>query len=71
MPYPPGVPVFLPGLRISKAMVQLVKGVIATDGVDTVHGLFCRGGHGPYLVEVLNRDEEARARRPQTLPSSN
>ncbi|MCQ2392542.1 MAG: aminotransferase class I/II-fold pyridoxal phosphate-dependent enzyme [Kiritimatiellae bacterium] len=71
VPYPPGVPVFLPGLRITKAMVQLVKGVIATDGVDAVHGLFCRGGHAPYLVEVLNRDEEARARKPQPLLSSN
>ena len=28
-----------------------------------VHGLFCRGGHAPYLVEVLNKDEESRVRR--------
>ncbi len=62
VPYPPGVPVFIPGLRITKAMVKLVKNVIAIDGVDAVHGLFCRGGHAPYFVEVLNRDEEARAK---------
>jgi len=60
VPYPPGVPVFIPGLRITKAMVKLVSDVIATDGVDAVHGLFCRGGHAPYFVEVLNRDEESR-----------
>ena len=26
------------------------------------HGLFCRGGHAPYFVEVLDRDEETRVR---------
>ncbi|MBQ2630003.1 MAG: hypothetical protein IJG13_10030, partial [Kiritimatiellae bacterium] len=60
VPYPPGVPVFIPGLRITKAMVKLVKDVIAAEGVDAVHGLFCRGGHAPYFIEVLNRDEIAR-----------
>lgn len=24
---------------------------------------FCRGGHAPYFVEVLNRDEESRVVR--------
>ena len=60
VPYPPGIPVFIPGLRITKSMIKLIHDVIATDGVNAVHGLFCRGGHAPYLVEVLNRDEEAR-----------
>lgn len=63
VPYPPGIPVFIPGLRISKAMIRLVRDVIAADGPGAVHGLFCRGGHAPYLVEVLNTDEEARVRR--------
>jgi len=63
VPYPPGVPVFIPGLRITKAMVRLIRGVIASEGVDAVHGLFCRGGHAPYFVEVLNKDEESRARK--------
>ncbi|MCQ2389673.1 MAG: beta-eliminating lyase-related protein [Kiritimatiellae bacterium] len=63
VPYPPGVPVFIPGLRITKAMVKLVLDVIASEGVDAVHGLFCRGGHAPYFVEVLNKDEEARVRK--------
>lgn len=63
VPYPPGVPVFIPGLRITRAMVRLIRNVIASEGVDAVHGLFCRGGHAPYFVEVLNRDEESRVRR--------
>ena len=41
-------------------MVKLVKDVIAAEGVGAVHGLFCRGGHAPYFIEVLNRDEIAR-----------
>ena len=63
VPYPPGIPVFIPGLRISKAMIRLVRDVIASDGPGAVHGLFCRGGHAPYLVEVLDKDEETRVRR--------
>jgi len=63
VPYPPGIPVFIPGLRITKAMVRLVRSVIASEGVNAVHGLFCRGGHAPYFVEVLNKDEESRTRR--------
>ena len=63
VPYPPGIPVFIPGLRISKAMIRLILDVIASDGPGAVHGLFCRGGHAPYLVEVLNKDEESRVRR--------
>lgn len=60
VPYPPGIPVFVPGLRITESMVNLVKDVIASEGVGAVHGLFCRGAHAPYYVEVLNKDEEAR-----------
>ena len=60
VPYPPGIPLFVPGLRISQSMVSLVKEVVETEGVAAVHGLFCRGGHAPYYVEVLNRDEENR-----------
>ncbi len=60
VPYPPGVPVFIPGLRITRAMVKLVLDVIAREGPSAVHGLFCRGGHAPFCVEVLNRDEERR-----------
>ena len=60
VPYPPGVPVFIPGLRITRPMIRLIQDVIASEGPAAVHGLFCRGGHAPYYVEVLNRDEEKR-----------
>ena len=60
VPYPPGIPVLIPGLRITKPMVKLILSVIETNGPAAVHGLFCRGGHAPYYVEVLNRDEEKR-----------
>lgn len=61
VPYPPGIPVFLPGLRITRPMIALVEDVIATEGPGAVHGLFSRGKR--HFVEVLNRDEEARSVR--------
>ena len=64
VPYPPGIPVFLPGLRITRPMIALIEDVIANEGVDAVHGLFARGRR--HFVEVLNRDEESRV---QKLPS--
>ncbi len=60
VPYPPGIPVFIPGLKITKSMVRLVESVIAAEGPNAVHGLFCRGAHAPYYVEVLDRSEEKR-----------
>ncbi len=60
VPYPPGIPVFIPGLRITSAMIDLIHEVIRTEGPAAVHGLFCRGNHAPYYVEVLNREEETR-----------
>lgn len=58
VPYPPGIPVFLPGIRISRPMIDLIEDVIATEGADAVHGIFSRGKR--YFVEVLNKDEESR-----------
>jgi len=58
VPYPPGIPVFIPGLRITREMVKLIDDVIESEGPNAVHGLFCRGGHAPFFVEVLNRNEE-------------
>ena len=58
VPYPPGIPVFLPGLRITRPMIELIQDVIANEGPDAVHGLFARGTK--YYVEVLNKDEENR-----------
>lgn len=61
VPYPPGIPVFIPGLRITRAMIDLIQDVIDTDGARAVHGLFTRGKK--VLVEVLNKDEEDRVLR--------
>jgi len=56
VPYPPGIPVFLPGLTITRAMIDIVQAVADTEGPDSVHGLFVRGKK--YFVEVIRHDEE-------------
>ena len=61
VPYPPGIPVFIPGLPITRAMIALILKVVENEGTDAVHGLFVRGKK--LLVEVLNRDEEDRVVR--------
>ncbi len=58
VPYPPGIPVFLPGLRITRPMIDLILDVIDTEGAAAVHGAFVRGKR--VFVEVLNKDEERR-----------
>lgn len=58
VPYPPGIPVFIPGLRISSAMIALVQDVIAREGASAVHGLFTRGKR--HFVEVVSKTEEQR-----------
>ncbi len=61
VPYPPGIPVLIPGLRITRAMIQLLTDLIAREGAEAVHGVFLRGHRA--FVEVLNRDEEDRVHR--------
>lgn len=61
VPYPPGIPVFIPGLTITRPMIDLIEDVIARDGPDAIHGLFVRGRR--CFVEVLNKDEEHRVMR--------
>jgi arginine/lysine/ornithine decarboxylase len=56
VPYPPGIPVFLPGLMITRPMIDIVQTVADTEGPDAVHGLFVRGKK--YFVEVIRHDEE-------------
>lgn len=58
VPYPPGIPVFLPGLQITEQMINLVQTVIETEGPDAVHGLFVKDGQ--HFVEVLRDDEKPR-----------
>jgi arginine/lysine/ornithine decarboxylase len=55
VPYPPGIPVFLPGLTITRPMIEIVKTVADTEGADSVHGLFVRSKK--YFVEVIRSDE--------------
>ena len=61
VPYPPGIPVFLPGLVITRPMIDLIRRIVDEEGPDAVHGLFVRGRK--CFVEVLNRDEETRVLR--------
>jgi len=56
VPYPPGIPVFMPGLRITRPMIDIVRAVADAEGSDAVHGLFVRNKR--YFVEVIRRDEE-------------
>jgi arginine/lysine/ornithine decarboxylase len=68
VPYPPGIPVFLPGLTITRPMIDIVQAVADSEGADAVHGLFVR--NKKYYVEVIRPDEEARVHwlvpRPET-----
>ncbi|NLE54393.1 MAG: aminotransferase class I/II-fold pyridoxal phosphate-dependent enzyme [Lentisphaerae bacterium] len=64
VPYPPGIPVFMPGLMITRAMIDLVRNVADSEGPDAVHGLFVRGHQ--YFVEVVRHDEEKKI---QWLPT--
>ncbi len=61
VPYPPGIPVFIPGLRITQAMIDLVLDVIDKEGHEAVHGLFVRGK--TILIEVLTHAEEAELKQ--------
>jgi|GEM_PF-744876 len=60
VPYPPGIPVFLPGLTITRPMIDIVQSVADKEGSDAVHGLFVRGKK--YYVEVIRPDEEDKIR---------
>ena len=71
VPYPPGIPVFLPGLAITRPMIEIVKKVADTEGADSVHGLFVRGKK--YFVEVIRHDEEDKIHwlRDRPAPAGN
>jgi arginine decarboxylase len=61
VPYPPGIPVFIPGMRVSRSMINLVREVATTQGVHEVHGLFTRDDE--IYVKVMRKDEEVPERR--------
>jgi arginine/lysine/ornithine decarboxylase len=68
VPYPPGIPVFLPGLTITRPMIDIVQAVADTEGADAVHGLFVRGKK--YFVEVIRHDEEDKIQWLTARPAS-
>jgi len=68
VPYPPGIPVFLPGLTITRPMIEIVQAVADTEGADAVHGLFVRGRK--YYVEVIRHDEEDKIQWLRDRPSA-
>jgi arginine decarboxylase len=44
VPYPPGVPVFLPGLRITADMIAMVQSIIRQGQIHDVHGILAEDG---------------------------
>jgi len=61
VPYPPGIPLFLPGLQITRPMIDIVRSVAEKEGADSVHGLFERNGE--FYVEVIRDDELVKLSR--------
>ena len=61
VPYPPGIPLFLPGMKITREMIEIINTVTRFEGLDGVHGLFSKNG-GRY-VEVI-REEELKQLKP-------
>lgn len=68
VPYPPGIPVFLPGLTITRPIIDIVQAVADSEGPDAVHGLFVRSKK--YYVEVIRPDEEDKIRWLTDRPSA-
>ncbi len=56
VPYPPGIPVMLPGLRIHRDLVPFVQDRIREDGAHSVHGIFEHAGD--HYIKVVSVDEE-------------
>lgn len=55
VPYPPGIPIFLPGLRIEQNMVDYVNRVVRDHGASEVHGLFDAGQEQYHVKVVLDQ----------------
>lgn len=60
VPYPPGIPVFLPGLRISEHAKQLVQTLVNAGHARDVHGLLS-DSKGNHMVKVLDKQGEEEA----------
>lgn len=64
VPYPPGIPVFLPGLIITRRMIDRVEQVVQKHSAHAVHGLF--GSGGKHYVRVMRKADEEEARGGQS-----
>jgi arginine/lysine/ornithine decarboxylase len=58
VPYPPGIPVVMPGLRISTRMADGIRDAVSGGGATTVHGLSMASPHGHMRV-LTPRVEQA------------
>jgi len=54
-PFPPGIPVVIPGIRISASMIALVENAIDQGGLDSVHGIYRHNRNN--LMDVVPSDE--------------
>jgi arginine/lysine/ornithine decarboxylase len=57
VPYPPGIPVFLPGLVISDQMIEIVKDAVSNGSEHDVHGLFKNREDSKLYLKVMKAEE--------------
>ena len=55
VPYPPGIPAFLPGVEITKDMLEIINSAINKGGIHQVHGIFEE--NEKYYCKVLTKKE--------------
>lgn len=55
VPYPPGIPVILPGMSIDSKIIELIEKVIETKGYQSVHGL--QKHDNSYRIKVMDENE--------------
>lgn len=58
VPYPPGIPILVPGAAIREAHVELIK-ELSKEGSESVHGIVDKDGQ--YYVEVMTMHAAERA----------
>lgn len=65
VPYPPGIPVMLPGLRITKDMISLVRQTKEEKGAEAIHGLYMDGddAHISVITTEERRVGDEKAKR--------
>jgi arginine/lysine/ornithine decarboxylase len=51
-PFPPGIPVIVPGIRVNESMIRLVENAIDEGGLEAVHGIYHRGA--TTMIDVVS-----------------